>query len=52
MKNCLVLFIAVSLLFSACRVEKPYYQTLEGKKKQKYYNDIQFGANKHPKMKF
>jgi hypothetical protein len=31
---------------------KPYYKTLEGKRKQKYYNAIQFGADPHPKKKF
>jgi hypothetical protein len=31
---------------------KAYYETKEGKKKQKYYNDIQYGKNAHPKMKF
>ena len=30
---------------------KPYYQTREGKKKQKYYNEIQFGGKKASEMK-
>jgi hypothetical protein len=30
---------------------KPYYQTREGKKKQKYYNDIQFGGKSASEMK-
>lgn len=30
---------------------KPYYQTREGKKKQKYYNEIQFGGKSAATMK-
>jgi hypothetical protein len=46
-----VLFMLVLLLFTACG-PKSYYQTKEGKKKQRYYNDIQFGRNEHPKKNF
>ncbi|MBX2897767.1 MAG: hypothetical protein KF763_20160 [Cyclobacteriaceae bacterium] len=46
-------FILVALItLSACAAPKPYYETKEGKRKQKYYNDIQYGRNAHPKMKF
>jgi hypothetical protein len=46
-------FILVALIMlSACAAPKPYYETKEGKRKQKYYNDIQYGRNAHPKMKF
>ncbi len=30
---------------------KPYYKTAKGKKKQKYYNDIQFGGKSASEMK-
>ena len=34
------------IFFGSCAGSKPYYKTAEGKKKQKYYNDIQFGGRK------
>jgi len=46
----IVVFILVFLI-SACG-PKAYYKTSEGKKKQKYYNDIQYGGDPHPKKKF
>jgi hypothetical protein len=52
MKKWGVSFVVVLLVFGSCRVEKPYYETAIGKKKQKYYNAIQYGAKNHPKMKF
>lgn len=30
---------------------KPYYQTAEGRKKQKYYNSIQFGGRTTSELK-
>lgn len=44
--------IAVALLFAlaACG-PKPYYKTAKGKKKTKYYNDIQFGGKSASEMK-
>lgn len=51
MKTRLLLAIFSSaLLLSACG-PKPYYQTREGKKKQKYYNAIQFGGKSASEMK-
>jgi hypothetical protein len=47
-----VAIIMVLILFVACSTPKAYYETKEGKRKQKYYNDIQYGKNAHPKMKF
>jgi len=41
----LLLFVLVS-----CG-PKPYYKTAKGKKKQKYYNDIQFGGKSASEMK-
>lgn len=47
------LFVLVALIgLASCAAPKPYYETKEGKRKQKYYNDIQYGRNAHPKMKF
>ncbi|MBN8577070.1 MAG: hypothetical protein KF775_15695 [Cyclobacteriaceae bacterium] len=51
MKQLAYILVAVVML-SACATPKPYYETKEGKRKQKYYNDIQYGRNAHPKMKF
>jgi len=39
-------FLFVVALLTSCASSKPYYKTSEGKKKQKYYNDIQFGGKK------
>lgn len=48
-----LMFVLVALIgFTACTAPKAYYETKEGKRKQKYYNDIQYGRNAHPKMKF
>jgi hypothetical protein len=43
--------VLVLLLVSACKTPKPYYETAKGKKKQKYYNDIQFGGKSASEMK-
>jgi hypothetical protein len=51
MKRSVVIIVAFILLAS-CSTPKAYYETKEGKRKQKYYNDIQYGKNAHPKMKF
>lgn len=50
---CVSCFVAliISCLIS-CGIPKPYYKTSIGKKKQAYYNDIQFGRDPHPKKKF
>ena len=50
MRKLLVLVFVVSVL-GACSSSKPYYKTAEGKKKQKYYNDIQFGGKSASQMK-
>lgn len=52
MKTKIVVFVGLLLYLTSCAAEKSYYKTAEGKKKQKYYNDIQFGRNPHPKVKF
>ena len=44
MKKVAGIFVVLSILFSACSMNKPYYKTAEGKKKQKYYNELQFGG--------
>lgn len=44
-------FLLVALIFTACVGPKPYYKTAKGKKKQKYYNDIQYGGKSAATMK-
>jgi hypothetical protein len=44
-------FVLILLLVSACMTPKPYYKTAKGKKKQKYYNEIQFGGKSASEMK-
>ena len=44
-----MLFLS-ALILASCSQE--YYKTRTGKAKLKYYNDIQFGGNAHPKKKF
>ena len=52
MKKGIAVIVLALIFLSSCAVPKPYYETGVGKKKQKYYNDIQFGKNDHPKKKF
>jgi ABC-type oligopeptide transport system substrate-binding subunit len=42
--------VACFLLLVACG-PKPYYKTSKGKKKTKYYNEIQFGGKSASEMK-
>lgn len=51
MKRFFALITLVAIFFSACASPKPYYKTRKGKKKQKYYNDIQFGGKSAAEMK-
>ncbi|MFZ6014292.1 MAG: hypothetical protein ACOYXT_28380 [Bacteroidota bacterium] len=51
MKKMWGLLIVVAVLSGACSTNKPYYKTAEGKKKQKYYNEIQFGGKSASEMK-
>jgi hypothetical protein len=47
-----VICALIGLIFLAsCANPKPYYKTREGKKKQKYYNEIQFGGKSASEMK-
>jgi hypothetical protein len=46
-----VLLITASIMLGACGGPKPYYKTRVGKKKQKYYNEIQFGGKSASEMK-
>jgi hypothetical protein len=50
MKRFIVIILAL-LIVSACRTPKPYYKTAKGKKKQKYYNEIQFGGKSASEMR-
>lgn len=45
MKKIIVFFVGAFLICSifSCTVPKSYYKTREGKKKQDYYNKIQYG---------
>lgn len=45
-----VIALLGGFMFTSCG-PKPYYQTREGKKKQKYYNEIQFGGKSASEMK-
>lgn len=51
MKKAAGFFFVVAIIFSACAGPKPYYKTAEGKRKQKYYNDIQYGGKSASTMK-
>jgi hypothetical protein len=51
MKKVVGIILVASFVFSACSSGKPYYKTSEGKRKQKYYNDIQFGGKSASTMK-
>jgi hypothetical protein len=46
MKKYFGFLLIVAIVLSSCASGKPYYKTAEGKRKQKYYNDIQFGGRK------
>ncbi len=50
MKRYFAVIFAV-LILAACSTPKPYYKTAKGKKKQKYYNEIQFGGKSASQMK-
>ena len=50
MKKYAVVILALIIL-SACSSPKPYYKTAKGKKKQKYYNEIQFGGKSASEMR-
>jgi hypothetical protein len=43
MKKVVILFVTVAICISCG--PKPAYKTAEGKKKQKYYNNLQFGGD-------
>ena len=51
MKKLVGILMVASIVFSACSTPKPYYKTAEGKRKQKYYNEIQFGGKSASTMK-
>lgn len=47
------MFVVALIIFTSCSpAVRPYYETPIGKKKQDYYNKIQYGQKNHPKMKF
>jgi len=49
-KRIVMMVVLVAWTLCACG-PKPYYKTSEGKKKQKYYNDIQYGGKSASQMK-
>ncbi|HYG01862.1 MAG TPA: hypothetical protein VD927_05415 [Chryseosolibacter sp.] len=51
MKKAAGILLVISIIFSACSMQKPYYKTAEGKRKQKYYNEIQYGGKSASTMK-
>ncbi len=51
MKKLIALLMVGVMVMGACGTNKPYYKTRKGKKKQKYYNDIQFGGKSASQMK-
>lgn len=51
MKKIVGVLIAISIISSSCMSSRPYYKTAEGKRKQKYYNEIQFGGKSASTMK-
>jgi len=52
MKKWVVSFAVILFALGSCTAPKPYYKTAIGKKKQKYYNAIQFGQKERPKKPF
>ena len=50
MKRIAGIGLLLVFMLGACG-PKPYYKTAKGKKKQKYYNDIQFGGKSASEMK-
>lgn len=51
MKKIVGLLVVAGIFFSACVGPRPYYKTAVGKRKQKYYNEIQFGGENASTMK-
>jgi hypothetical protein len=51
MKRIVGIIMVVFIFISACSSPKPYYKTAKGKKKKKYYNEIEFGGKSASTMK-
>jgi hypothetical protein len=47
MKKWITILSLILFFVSACG-PKPAYRTAQGKKKQKYYNKVQYGIEKNP----
>jgi uncharacterized protein YceK len=52
MRRLISVSLVAVIILSSCATQKSYYETREGKRKQKYYNAIQFGQKDVPKPKF
>jgi hypothetical protein len=51
MKRIVGILVVALIFLSACSSPKPYYKTAKGKKKKKYYNEIEFGGKSASTMK-
>jgi hypothetical protein len=51
MKRIVGILVVALIFISACSSPKPYYKTAKGKKKKKYYNEIEFGGKSASTMK-
>jgi hypothetical protein len=51
MKKLVGFLMVASIVFGACGTPRPAYKTAEGKRKLKYYNEIQFGGKSASTMK-
>jgi hypothetical protein len=52
MRKLISISLVAVIILSSCATEKSYYQTREGKRKQKYYNALNLGQKEVPKPKF
>jgi uncharacterized protein YceK len=52
MRRLISVSLVAVIILSSCGTQKSYYQTREGKRKQKYYNAINLGQKNVPKPKF
>lgn len=50
MRKILPVIILISFMLGSCG-PKPQYKTIEGKRKNKHYNEIQYEKNKWKKQK-
>jgi hypothetical protein len=51
MKKVICILLVALFISASCLGPRPYYKTAKGKKKQRYYNEIQFGGKSAATMK-